>query len=103
MDTGLVLLRAVIGLTLLAHGTQKFSGLDGAATSFEGLGFVPGRRSAIVAGLAEQSLTLPVTFSHVTSGNKHGAVGAGVRPCVLTGPCSRRAHWGRRREQPQLG
>jgi putative oxidoreductase len=53
MDTGLLLLRAVIGLTLLAHGAQKLSGLDGAATAFEGLGFVPGRRSAIVAALAE--------------------------------------------------
>jgi len=53
MDTGLLLLRAVVGLTLLAHGAQKFSGLDGAAAAFEGLGFVPGRRSAILAGLAE--------------------------------------------------
>jgi putative oxidoreductase len=53
MDTGLLLLRAVIGLTLLAHGAQKFSGLDTAATAFEGLGFVPGRRTAILAGLAE--------------------------------------------------
>jgi putative oxidoreductase len=53
MDTGLLLLRVVIGLTLLAHGVQKFSGLDAAAAAFEGLGFVPGRRSAIVAGLAE--------------------------------------------------
>jgi putative oxidoreductase len=53
MDIGLLLLRAVIGLTLLAHGAQKFAGLDAAATAFEGLGFVPGRRSAILAGLAE--------------------------------------------------
>ena len=53
MDTGLLLLRAVIGLTLLAHAAQKFSGLDGAAAAFEGLGFVPGRRSAILAGLGE--------------------------------------------------
>ena len=53
MDTGLLLLRAVIGLTLLAHGAQKLSGLDAAATAFQGLGFVPGRRNAIVAGLAE--------------------------------------------------
>jgi putative oxidoreductase len=53
MDTGLLLLRSVVGLTLLAHGAQKFSGLDAAATAFEGLGFVPGRRSAILAALAE--------------------------------------------------
>jgi putative oxidoreductase len=53
MDTGLLLLRIVIGLTLLAHGAQKFSGLDAVATAFEGLGIVPGRRSAILAALAE--------------------------------------------------
>lgn len=53
MDIGLLLLRAVIGLTLLAHGAQKFSRLDAAATALESLGFVPGRRSAILAGLTE--------------------------------------------------
>ena len=54
MDTGLLLLRLVIGLTLLAHGAQKlFGGLEEASAAFEKLGFVPGRRSAILAGLAE--------------------------------------------------
>src|ERR1700694_2586040 len=53
MDTGLLLLRAVIGLTVLAHGAKKFAELDAAATALEGLGFAPGRRSAILAGLAE--------------------------------------------------
>jgi putative oxidoreductase len=53
MDTGLLLIRAVVGLTLLAHGAQKFFGLDGAAAAFEGLGFVPGRRNAILAALTE--------------------------------------------------
>jgi putative oxidoreductase len=53
MDTGLLLLRVVIGLTLAAHGAMKFSRLDATATAFEGTGFVPGRRTAIFAALVE--------------------------------------------------
>jgi putative oxidoreductase len=66
VDIGLLLLRAVIGLTLLAHGAQKFSGLDVAATAFEGLGFVPGRRSAILAGLAEAGGGLALALGLLT-------------------------------------
>jgi len=59
MDIGLLLLRVTIGLTLAAHGSQKLfgwfggHGLDATGKGFEGLGFVPGRRHALVAGLAE--------------------------------------------------
>jgi putative oxidoreductase len=66
MDTGLLLLRAVIGLTLLAHGAQKFSGLDAAATALESLGFVPGRRTAILAGLAEAGGGLALALGLLT-------------------------------------
>jgi putative oxidoreductase len=59
MDSGLLLLRLTVGLTLAAHGTQKLfgwfggSGLDGAAKGMEQLGFFPGRRHAFMAGLTE--------------------------------------------------
>ena len=59
MDIGLLLLRLVVGLTLAAHGSQKLfgwfggGGVDGTAPWMEHLGFVPGRRSGVMAGLAE--------------------------------------------------
>ena len=59
MEFGLLLLRAVLGLTLAAHGAQKLFGwfggygLDGTGGFMESLGFVPGRRNALMAGLTE--------------------------------------------------
>src|SRR6266545_6485745 len=59
MSMALLLLRMVVGLTLAAHGSQKLfgwfggGGVDGTARVMEQLGFVPGRRSAVIAGLAE--------------------------------------------------
>jgi len=59
MDIGLLLLRLVVGFTFAAHGAQKLfgwfggPGLAGTAGFFEKLGFVPGKRSALFAGLTE--------------------------------------------------
>ena len=59
ISIGLLLLRAVLGLTLVAHGAQKLfgsfggPGLKGAAVVMEQLGFKPGRRNALAAGLLE--------------------------------------------------
>jgi putative oxidoreductase len=59
MDIGLLILRLTVGLTLLAHGTQKLfgwfggPGLDTTGQFFAMIGFVPGRRHALMAGLAE--------------------------------------------------
>jgi putative oxidoreductase len=59
MDIGLLLLRLALGLTLAAHGTQKLlgwfggGGLEPTGQFFAMLGFTPGRRHALMAGLAE--------------------------------------------------
>jgi putative oxidoreductase len=59
MDFGIFLLRAVVGITLAAHGAQKLfgwfggHGLDGTGQFMTMLGFQPGRRHALMAGLAE--------------------------------------------------
>ena len=59
MDVGLLLLRMTVGLTMGAHGAQKLFGwfggygLEATGRMFEGLGFRPGRRHALMAGLVE--------------------------------------------------
>ena len=59
MDTGLLILRLVLGLTLAVHGLQKlfgwFGGLDLSSTgaAFAALGYRPGKLFALLAGLAE--------------------------------------------------
>lgn len=59
MAIGLLILRVAVGLTLAAHGTQKLFGwfggygLTGTGQFMEQLGFVPGKRNALAAGLAE--------------------------------------------------
>jgi len=59
MDTGLLILRVVLGLLLAAHGTQKLfgwfggHGLEGVSGWFHSIGFRPGRPMAVAAGVAE--------------------------------------------------
>lgn len=59
MELGLLLLRVTVGATLAAHGAQKLfgwfggGGLEGTGRGLEALGFVPGRRHALMAGLVE--------------------------------------------------
>jgi putative oxidoreductase len=59
MDTGLLILRVVIGLLLVGHGAQKLFGwfggygLAGTGGYLAGLGYRPGLLFALLAGLAE--------------------------------------------------
>jgi putative oxidoreductase len=59
MDIGVLILRLTVGLTLSAHGAQKLfgwfggPGLDKTGQMFQGLGFLPGRRHALMAGVVE--------------------------------------------------
>jgi putative oxidoreductase len=59
MDTGLLIIRLIIGLTFATHDTQKlfgwFGGHGNAGTGdwFESIGMKPGKALAITAGLAE--------------------------------------------------
>ncbi len=59
MDTGLFILRGVVGLLLVGHGAQKLFGwfggygLRGTGRYLEGLGYRPGLLFALLAGLSE--------------------------------------------------
>lgn len=59
MNTGLLIIRLVFGLTFAAHGTQKLFGwfggygLAGTGGWMESLGLKPGKFHAAVAGLGE--------------------------------------------------
>ena len=59
MGVGRLLVRSVIGVLFIGHGTQKLfgwfggGGLEKTAEGFAAIGLVPGRRNALVAGLAE--------------------------------------------------
>lgn len=59
METGLLIIRLVVGLTVASHGAQKLFGsfggygIAGTGAYFESLGFRPGRLFATTAGLGE--------------------------------------------------
>ena len=59
MDTGLLILRLIIGLLLVAHGSQKLFGwfggygLQGTGGYLAGLGYRPGVLFALLAGVSE--------------------------------------------------
>ncbi|HET9871428.1 MAG TPA: DoxX family protein [Propionibacteriaceae bacterium] len=58
-DLGLLLVRAGLGATLAAHGSQKLfgwfggHGLSGTSGGMEAMGFAPPKLSAVMAGLGE--------------------------------------------------
>jgi putative oxidoreductase len=82
MDLGLFLLRTTVGLTLAAHGAQKLfgwfggHGLDAIGQGFERLGFRPGRRHAVMAGMVEFAGGMLLALGLLTP--LGGALGASV-------------------------
>jgi putative oxidoreductase len=72
MEYGILILRLAVGLVVAAHGTQKLfgcfagPGLDGAGRFMESVGFLPGRRTALLAGLTETSAGLALALGLAT-------------------------------------
>jgi putative oxidoreductase len=72
MNTGLLVLRLVLGLLLVGHGSQKLfglfggPGLAGASSFFHSLGFRPGKPMAIVAGASELGAGVLLGFGLLT-------------------------------------
>ncbi|HEY6648683.1 MAG TPA: DoxX family protein, partial [Mycobacterium sp.] len=69
IDTGLLILRVVLGLTMAAHGYNKFfgpGGLKGTAGWFDSMGMKPGMFHARVAATTEMSAGLGVAAGLLT-------------------------------------
>ena len=72
MPEGLLVIRAVVGLLLFAHGTQKLfgwysgHGLEGTGAMFDQIGHQPGRRMAAIAGTSEAAGGLLLTLGLFT-------------------------------------
>ena len=72
MAAGLLLLRVVVGVGLIGHGTQKLFGWFGGhgprttGAFFEMLGYRPGVLFAVVAGLSEAGAGLSLGFGFLT-------------------------------------
>lgn len=73
MNLALLVLRLVVGVTFVAHGSQKLlgafggHGMDATAHSFEQIGLRPGRPNAWVAALAEVVGGLLIALGLVTT------------------------------------
>src|SRR6478735_12766908 len=69
-DVGLLILRVVLGLTLAAHGYNKFcgpGGLKGTAGWFDSMGMKPGMFHARVAATAEMSAGIGLALRLLTN------------------------------------
>lgn len=72
MDIGLLIIRAVVGVLLVGHGTQKLfgwfrgHGLDGTGEFLERLGYRPGRARAAFAGVGEAGGGLLLVLGFLT-------------------------------------
>ena len=94
MDQGLLVVRAVLGLGMAAHGAQKLFGwwggygLQGTGGWLESQGFRPGRLFALAAGLSEAAGGL------LTAAGLLGPIGPALLVSVMIVAIGV-AHWGR--------
>lgn len=81
MKLGLSLLRAVLGVLFVGHGTQKLFGWfgghgpEGTGQFFESLGLRPGRKHAMAAGAAEAGGGALLTLGLFTPAAAAGIIG----------------------------
>ena len=72
MNVGLLVIRVVVGLLFVGHGTQKLfgwfggHGREGTGQFFDSLGLRPGRHHALAAGVAEAGGGLLLALGLVT-------------------------------------
>ena len=77
-DWALLILRVVVGVTLAAHGYNKFFGggrIAGTARWFESIGMRPGRRHATLAAGSEIAAGLALAAGFLTAPAAAGFVG----------------------------
>ncbi|ARE37751.1 DoxX family protein (plasmid) [Rhodococcus sp. BH4] len=70
VDFGLLILRVVVGLTVAAHGYNKFFGggrIAGTAGWFDSIGMRPGRMHAVLAATTEFAAGILFAFGLLTS------------------------------------
>jgi putative oxidoreductase len=88
MDFGILIVRAVVGAVLAAHGAQKLfgafggHGLEGTGQFFEAMGFRPGRRYAALAGLSEFGGGLLLVLGLLTPLGVAAAIGTMITAIV---------------------
>ena len=94
MDTGLLVVRAVIGLLLVGHGSQKLFGwfggygLQGTTGWMESMGLRPGRPWALAAGLSEFGGGVLMLLGFLNPLGPLGAIGS-------MGMATAKVHWGK--------
>lgn len=77
-DWALLILRVVVGVTLAAHGYNKFFGggrIAGTARWFDSIGMRPGRRHATLAAASEIAAGLALAAGFLTTPAAAGFVG----------------------------
>jgi putative oxidoreductase len=80
-SAGLVILRVIVGLTLAAHGYQKFflgGRIPGTARWFESIGMKPGRLHALAAGSTEIGSGILLALGFLTPLAAAGMIGVMV-------------------------